>query len=459
MMIPWWVQHLLSPLSFLLTLVFVSSILRTRRPAGSIMAWLIVILVAPYIGIPLYLFLGGRKFRLKSKMNIYVPQANPSANESWSRAQKILNFSGVPDARSNQVIQLLPTGVDAYKKLIKLIQGAEKSIYITTFIFGNDPVGKAIVAALSEKAKAGVEIRLLVDSLGAAWVRLPSFKDFKASGGKIAYFMPLLHIPLRGRTNLRNHRKLMVVDSKHALVGGMNLAQEYLGPEKDPTRWVDLGVYVEGDSVADIEDIFFKDWAYATHEKPQAPSMLDPRSRAVDKFQAQVVASGPDVAHDPLYDVLLSSINDAEKNIWIVTPYFIPDEPLTKALELAVKRGVKVQVIIPLHSNHQLADLARGSFVRQLDAVGVRFAFYPKMIHAKVVLVDQTLAVLGSANFDMRSLLLNYELGLIIYSEEVLKKIEQWILEKSQGTTHGLTPAGYIKETVEGIGRVMAPVL
>ena len=459
-MISLWTHSFLSVLSFFLTLIFVSSILRTQRAAGSTLAWLFVICLLPYVGIPLYLFLSGRKLkaRTRAKAAIYPDTSSVRLPEGLSSTQRILSAGGAPEARSNRLVGLLPNGVDAYTRLLELVRGAKKSIYITTFIFGNDPVGKAVVEALSERAAAGLDVRILLDSMGATLIRHPSFKSLIDAGGKTAYFMPILHLPFRGRSNFRNHRKLVVVDGQFALLGGMNLAQEYMGPAPDPDRWIDLAVQLEGPCVGDLENIFLQDWGYAVHQT--TPAIDQPTSgTAGDRFLAQVVASGPDVSADPLYDVLLSAIHGSKKSVWIVTPYFIPDESLTKALELAAKRGVAVHVVIPRRSNHRLADLARTSFVRQLGSAGVAFALYPRMIHAKAVLVDGAMAILGSANFDMRSLLLNYELGLVIYDEGVLKSIEDWVRQRQSESSSETQKSGYIRELAEGIGRVIGPIL
>jgi cardiolipin synthase len=403
-----------------------------------------------------YLFLSTRKSKTAT-VQFEVNSERLPGNQ-LSSTQKILLHSGSPGAQENQEIELLPTGVAAYEQLMALIRGARRSIHVTTFIFGKDQVGLAVVDALSEKAKEGVDVRVLVDSLGATLIRHPSFKRYQQMGGKIAYFMPIFHLPFRGRTNLRNHRKLMVVDGERALVGGMNLAQEYLGPTADPKRWVDLAVSVKGGCVQDLKEIFLRDWAYA-HRAEFKKSREPYRASQGGKLLAQVVASGPDVEGDLLYDVLLSAIHESKKNIWIVSPYFIPDEGLTKALDLAVKRGVSVQIIIPERSNHFLADLARGSFIRDLHSVGVQIAFYPKMIHAKVVMIDQTLAIVGSANFDMRSLLFNYELGLVIYSQPSLKDLEKWIQEQQDETGSEFPPANFWRDLVEGIARIIGPIL
>ena len=462
-MLPWWSHYFLSTLTVLLTLLFVSTILRSKRAAGSTIAWLIVICTVPYFGIPLYLFLTDRKFKnhWNRKKKLYELPTTLGTDEALPSAERILLSCGAPPVRSNSQLDLLPTGEEAWTSIMSLIANAKESIFITTFIFGDDKVGNAVVDALTKKAESGIDVRVIVDSLGATLLRHPSFKRLTKAGGKVAYFMPVFHLPFQGRSNLRNHRKLMVVDREFAVLGGMNLAKEYLGPDKDPKRWVDLGVLIKGESVTDVHEVFLQDWAYATRApRPTAhPAKFAPTLTSLKEKLTQIVASGPDIHGDPLYDVLLNSIYCARENIWIVTPYFIPDESLTKALDLASKRGVTIHVILPSHSNHILADFARGSFIRELDAAGVRFYLHPKMIHAKAVLMDRSLGILGSANFDMRSLLLNYELGLLLYSEENIDAVEKWVWERQRESALSIPRTGFFREILEGVGRVLGPIL
>jgi cardiolipin synthase len=461
-MISFWLHHSLSALSFLLTLLFASFVLRAKKPAGSTMAWLFFIILIPYLGIPIYLFLSNTKFptRLSRKNRLYRPDKVRLSDSNLSNARKILAAAGIDDPRPNHSVQLIPSGELAYSTILRHIENASQSICITTFIFANDEVGKAIVQALIKKASQGVRVRVIVDSLGAALIRHPSFTELKKVGGQVAYFMPLLHIPLKSRTNLRNHRKLMVVDSKIAIIGGMNLAKEYLGPKLDPNRWVDLAAEIQGDSVRNLENIFAQDWLYANRGKiKEDPLVVAPTSSGDSELLAQVVASGPDVVGFPLYDVLLSSIYEAKKSIWIVTPYFIPDESLTTALELAAKRGVCVRILVPRKSNHRLADIARGSFLRQIQEAGAEVHLYPRMLHAKVVLIDAGMLLLGSANFDMRSLLLNYELGVLFYGANTIDDTHVWIESCIAKAQKGYLARSFWREIAEGIGRIIGPII
>ena len=173
----------------------------------------------------------------------------------------------------------------------------------------------------------------------------------------------------------------------------------------------------------------------------------------------QIVASGPDVAGDTLYDALLTLIYKAEKRIWIATPYFIPDESLARALQLATRRGVDVRVLTPLKSNHFLADLARGSYLRQLEICGSKIFLYPKMLHAKAFLIDDKYALIGSANFDMRSLLYNFEVGALVFSKKEIETLEGWFEKRFLESSGHLKPSTFFTDIFEGIGRVLGPLI
>lgn len=455
-------EHALFLVTIPLTLLFATFILRARKPSGSTVAWLILVITVPYLGIPLYLMLGGRKMptRLNEKPELRpLKIAKSFQPKNVDGVLKILAASGIPDPRENEGLRLLENGEVAFARYMALIEQAKTSIFVTTFIFGNDDVGRALLEALARKAKAGVDVRVIVDSIGAVMTRHPSLFNFKKSHGQLAYFMPLLHVPFKGRSNLRNHRKLLIVDGEFAILGGMNLAQEYMGPVPDICRWTDLAIEVEGASVADLTNVFLQDWSFAKHLSTEVVTVPGTALSNSSGNVAQVVPSGPDLPGDPLYDILLNTIFSARREILIVTPYFIPDESLEKALDLAAKRGVKISVLLPRKSNHFLADIARGSFIRQLLTSGVRFHFYDKMIHAKAVLIDDAIGLLGSANFDMRSLLLNYELGLIIYDEPFLKVARDWFEIHVKSATEDFPKANVWRETIEGLGRVIGPMI
>lgn len=432
---------LLSSFTYFFMLLFVGILLRSKRTPASTLAWLGMILLAPYLGIPLFLTFGRRKFK-KIKLRPPSPVCQ------------------------NQKFIFLDSGESAYTCLMDGIRGAQKTIDLAVFIFSRDEVGKLFLDELTLKAKQGVRIRILVDALGSSlWVR-PSFKEFKKAGGRIAFFLPLLKGPFRGLINLRNHRKLAIIDGQQAWTGGMNLASEYLGPAPLLNRWADLAVWIEGEAVNELQTIFDSDWAFATHEKQPTPQPENaPKVETEDSSVSQknhliqMIASGPDIPEDPLYDSLLEACFEARERIWIITPYFIPDECLIKALELACKRRVDVRILIPAHSNHFFADLSRGSYIRQLLSVGGKVYRYPKMMHTKLTLVDDQFALIGSANFDLRSLFYNCEIGIFLFSQSEVLWISQWAKELYDAGKEGYPKATPFRELVEGLGRVYGPLL
>ncbi len=454
----WSLGHVFAIFNFLLAVLFVSFILRSKRPPGSTLAWLFFVLAAPYIGIPFFIFLADRKTksRFHQKKSLYEP--NPPQEGQWEGAvEKLLAGLGVTPSRGGQKAELVSTGEEAYARIAGMISTARKRIHLTTFIFAKDPVAESLIELLEKKAEEGVAVRVLLDSMGSLMAKRPSFKGLVEKGGQVVFFNPVFHLPFRGRANLRNHRKLLIADSERAILGGMNIAKEYMGPNPDPNRWTDLCLEVEGSCVRDMEAVFAEDWKFATQEEPggEPPAPVEDRGDC----RLQVIAEGPDVRFDPLYDTLISLIYQASRRIWIATPYFIPDESLTRALELAGRRGIEVRVLVPRNSNHLLADLARGTYLRQLLKSGCQVDLAEKMLHAKAFLVDGNYAILGSANFDMRSLLLNYEIGVLTRAGGPLAALEKWFQAQFEAAGKSDLKVNYFRDMAESVGRVLGPLI
>jgi cardiolipin synthase A/B len=460
----WVFSDFLTHFGFLLALVFLANLFRQRRSPSSTVAWLLVILWLPYVGVPLYLMLGGRKMsRLaRRKQEIYHRPPGGSGDDHGSAVGRLLASYGIPPARSGNRVEVVTSGEVAYERVLRLIDEARSTIHITTYILGRDDGSKVLVEHLTRRAAEGIAVRLLVDDLGSWRVGRRFLAPLKAAGAQVAYFMPVLHMPFRGRANLRNHRKVIVVDGRIALTGGMNLAWPYMGPRFLPNQWRDLSVVVEGPAVSDLEDLFASDWKFTTGAHPAIPGQAEPHFSpgGMESTVVEVVASGPDVAGDPLYESLLALIFAAEDRIWIVTPYFVPDEMLARALTLAARRGVDVRLIVPARSNHLSADLARGPYLRDLFNAGARVLLYtPVMLHAKAIIFDDRLAVIGSANMDMRSLFLNYEVALFVASPTQVAEIAAWARGLMIDTVPELPPPGLPRELAENIVRLLSPLL
>jgi len=250
---------------------------------------------------------------------------------------------------------------------------------------------------------------------------------------------------------------MVIADDCQVMAGGANIASEYLGPFPDANRWRDLSFILEGPAVNQFAEVFRSDWKFAGGDV-LAPLQVSAPPVGGDAV-VQVVPSGPDAPGDPVYDALLSAAFTAQKRIWIVTPYFVPDDALAQALRLAARRGVDVRILVPERSNHSLADQARGTYLREVQSAGGTIYFFTAgMVHAKAVLVDD-LAVLGSANLDMRSLFLNFEIAVFVYRGEVLRDLERWFLALGDQVRVGAQEIGAVGEIFEGVVRLFAPLL
>ncbi|HEV8551345.1 MAG TPA: phospholipase D-like domain-containing protein, partial [Polyangiaceae bacterium] len=309
------------------------------------------------------------------------------------------------------------------------------------------------------RAAAGVTVRLIVDAVGSRSMLAEAKRQLGPPGAEVRAFMPLRHSPIRGRTNLRSHRKLAVVDGERVFGGGMNLAEESMGagvrPLGDP-RWRDASALVSGPVARDAAALFESDWRYCGGRLrvPEVPAPAERGSELV-----QLVPSGPDMATDTVYDAFLTGIFSARERVVLVTPYYVPDEALQHALVLSARRGVRTEVVVPLRSNHRVADVARRALLRELRAAGVRVHYYPHgMVHAKALAIDGSVAYVGSPNFDMRSLFLNYEVAFFVYSKDAVAGILGFIDELvAESVASG--PRQRENWLVERIARLLAPEL
>jgi cardiolipin synthase A/B len=458
----WLLVHLLPSIGFILALALLTHIIRGRRSPTSTLAWLMAIIFIPYLGVPLYLIFGGRKMisKAEKKPKLSLDKSNPCCESHISKAYLFEPGDGIFPPSAQNHITFLPEGEQAFQTIIDLIEDARHSVYIATFILGKDKTGSAIVNALAKKASKGLEICLLLDALGSVRISKKFLLPLIEAGGRVAFFMPMIHWPFRGRANLRNHRKMIICDNQTAIIGGMNLASEYMGPKDSIGLWQDLSLLVQGPVTDHITDIFRMDWKFASKATLSYTSTTRQALKSDSNGVTQLVASGPDVRNDSLRNAILTAIFRANRRIWVVTPYFVPDELVLEALCIARSRNVDVSIIIPKKSNHRLADLVREGYLTRVQEVGAGVWLYePHMLHAKAILVDDTLAIVGSANMDMRSILLNYEIALCIYDSDAIRQLETWIealmgdcsiRKQQQRSSLGL---------IEGVGRLFAPLL
>lgn len=406
-------SHAVALAAIVVWLVTASRNVRERRTPQSTFAWLLAFALVPFVALPLYLAFGSRKFPRRAK----------------GRQLE------VPPVRAGHSFELLTTGESAFARLIDLLRGAERSVDLTVFILGDDATGRAVIEALCDCAKRGVDVRVILDAIGSIRSHRRAARALRAVGAEVRVFMPLRHSPVRGRTNLRSHRKIVIVDGSTVFAGGMNFAREYMGPPPsagDPPRWRDVVAVVKGPAVADASALFESDWAFCGGaRRSRRDDERDDRALASATFgeaRVRFVPSGPDMTTDTMYDIFLNGIFEARERVAIVTPYYVPDDALQHALVLASRRGVKTELVLPAWSNHRVADAARRAFVRELLANGVVVHYYTRgMVHAKAMVIDDAFAYVGSPNFDMRSLFLNYEDALCAHSPEAIAAIRGFV--------------------------------
>lgn len=444
----------------LILIVVVRMIVEKQKPT-SMVAWLLAIVVIPYVAVPFYFIFGIRKRkRQRYKSALHLRKINNIVDTTPHTICTVLMNQGIPEPTTNNALMLYTNGIDAFKALLQQINQATKSIYISSYVFKNDHVTQKLLERLTEQAKAGVKVKLLIDALGAYRVYFSQriFKPLKKAGGEVCFFMPIIQMPFRNYINFRNHRKIYLFDGKAVLTGGMNLGNEYMGPEPCQKRWDDLLFLVQGDGVCHFHNIFASDWAYAAKEA--IPEMLNVPEKYYGNNCLQVVPSGPDIPNDALYESLIAGIYTAQTRIWIVIPYFIPSDSLMEALQIAYYRGVDVKLITPKVSNHLIADLARSHYMRQLEMIGIDIVLFDKkMIHAKAVLFDDKAVMLGSVNLDNRSLFLNYEVVTFAYDKMIINEIDQWMSKFLVDAASSLPAPSRYRKLGESMVKFLVPLL
>ncbi len=302
------------------------------------------------------------------------------------------------------------------------ILGARHRIAIGTYILSNDAVGREIAGLLARRAREGVEVRLLVDAIGSRRPPWLALRRLRAAGGQVARFNPLLSLRGRGSANWRNHRKIAVFDGATALVGGHNLGLWYVGDRPRRRRFRDASFRLTGPAASALENVFLTDWCQATGTAPrELEAAFRDAPPAAGEAVAEVVDSGPDAPEDPLWHRLRDLIGGARSSVDIVTPYFVPDAGMVATLRDRLAAGVRVRIVVPRLSDHPITDFARRATLRELRDLGAELLLHRRgVLHAKLVVVDGEAAVVGSANFDMRSFFLNYEVAVVVRGESAL---------------------------------------
>lgn len=442
----------------IIMLTFIHMLYR-RRSSASMIAWLLFIILLPYVAVVLYFIFGLRKRKSRYKKTHIKLKKHEYDRENSNPISNILKNYNIADVCSNEHFELCTDSVKAYEIFLNCVKNAKKSIFLSTYVLKYDNVTKVIMEELIKKSNEGVVIKILLDTLGSQklYFSQDPLKRMEKAGIEIKFFMPIFQMPLRNYINLRNHRKIYIFDNEIVISGGINLTDEYFGPTRDESRWKDMLFLIKGRSTELFFEIFASDWFYASDEKLKFKN----DTINFDGHTAiQVVPSGPDMEKDILYEALLCAIYNVKKRIWIVTPYFVPDSSILQALVIAQHKGVDVKLITPKESNHFIADLARNSYVHELEESGIEVALHNGvMMHAKAILFDDESVMLGSMNLDNRSLFLNYEIATFVYSKNIIEEIENWMIALLSDSSRDTKEISYVMKIVENLMRIVAPQL
>lgn len=430
-------------------------VLQQRRSPQSALAWILFIVTVPYLGVPLFFALGVRKRGTRYAEVAFSPQeeTGPPVHPLDDQMRRL----GIPPATSGNDLTLEFTSEEARVSLDKLVTEARESLDVVLYRLEPDALGKAFVTALCEAVGRGVRVRLLLDQVGTYNRPRHALHTFRAAGGELRLFSPAQNFLRTGRLNLRNHRKMVIADGRVVWSGGRNVGDNYLGSEAAPGTWHDLSYRIEGPVVHRYCELFEADWL----KEGGAPSSVRCRAEKSDggTTTAQLIPSGPDFPHDGLHDALVHGIHSARERVWIATPYILPTDQLQHALGTAARLGRDVRLVVPAHSNQRVADFARGAYLRELEESGCQIQrFTEGMLHAKAVIFDDV-AVVGSANLDIRSMLLNFESALAIYDEATVARLANWFTALEARTTAGTRAATLPRRLAEATFRLGAPIL
>jgi cardiolipin synthase len=382
------------------------------------------------------------QFNIPSDKNNYKQmQAYFSeSQDQFNLAAYEQNDIGIGMTTYNNDIRLLPESEPAFNILITEMENATKNLNIGLFIIRNDDAGNRFKNVLIDKAHQGLEVRLLYDAWGSAFTPMSFFNDLRAAGVKVAAYNPLWSGFIQGRLDNRLHRKTIIIDGKLAFIGGENIGNEYLGKSKKTGYWKDTGIIFYGDASRSVQEIFLNDWYQASHENV-ANDDFYPRNDGISAKTVTILPGGPDSPLTKMNVVQTNLITKAQDKIFIATPYFFPDVSVLKALYGAAARGIDVNIIIPSHGDSKLGAVANYFYMKKLLNHGIKVSTYNKgFIHSKVIIIDDNIASVGSANLEKFSEMKNYEITSILYDQELIQELKNDFTNDLKDSTTHLPP-------------------
>ncbi len=426
-------------------LLSIGMVFYEKRKPENIIAWLTVLTFLPIFGFLLYVVFGS---------GLSVTTRRMIKKKSISERDIIRNIDGIQTLEEAKLdgilkddqelvtlcysfgsypipgndIKIFTNGIDKIEALKKDILNAKQSINIQYYIFANDKTGKSIMDLLCKRAREGIDVKLMYDSIGSRKAPRRFFKKLEKAGGQVGeFFPPLFHIRnLNLKLNYRNHRKIVVIDGRIGYTGGMNLRDDHMGLDKKIKPWRDTHIRVEGSGVYALQNSFLDDWRYCTNDNTPPKLYLEngyfPSPQICGTATVQFISSGPDSQVQKIKETFVKMITNAKKRVYIQTPYFIPDDVFFAAIRIAVNSGIDVRVMVPSVPDKKTVYLATLSYLKEVADMGVKAYLYNGFLHSKTILVDDNKLSVGTCNTDNRSFGLNFENTMIIYSESLNKE-------------------------------------
>jgi len=456
--------------------------LESNNPSKTI-AWLLVLFLVPVVGFIFYIVFGQnlrKRKTFKDKKNKDFIHLNNMVNTQKELLQEIdfftnddslvksrlinllLRNSDSPFTINNDV-EVLTNGKATYDSIISQLKMAKHHIHMEYFIIRDDTIGNIVREILIDKVKSGIEVRLIYDSVGSWRLSKGYINSLKEAGVKVFPFYPVIFPVLSRELNYRNHRKLIIIDGRVGYLGGLNIGDEYLGKNTKLGFWRDTHIKIEGEAIYTLQNIFLQDWKFVSKESIENQDYFPKLSYYGEKL-IQITPSGPDSNWQSILQAYFTMISTAEEKIWITTPYLVPDESITMALKTAALSGVDVRIIIPSKPDHLLVFWASRANIEELLEAGVRiFTYEEGFIHSKILLVDGIGASIGTANLDMRSLKINFEVNAFIYDSEVVDRLERDFIKDEEASKEILleefTERSIFSKFLESLGQLLSPLL
>lgn len=474
-------------LYLLITIAVVINLLISGARPTKTMAWLLVIFVIPVLGIILYLVFGVNrrkykfyKIRAAQKVKNYLSrvggfydahlleQAIPPEGKEMhyklaalvSRNSRFLPYPG-------NKIQLLRNGPATFESIFDALEKAEKFIHVQYYILEEGELTDGMARIFSEKARQGVEIRVLYDGIGSQSLSNSFIEKLQSDGCHHSCFLPIANLRPTSTLNYRNHRKIIVIDGKVGFTGGINVSDKYISDKGPLGIWHDMHMRLEGPVVNSLQAVFVTDWNFATEREENGDLLKTeyfPKRPAAGDSVAQIVAGGPDSDFFAIRQQYFSMISCAERYVYIANSYVIPGDSILTALQTAALSGVDVRILIPEESDSLIVKWGVRSYFEELLHAGVRvFLYQGHFLHSKTIVVDDEILSVGTANFDIRSFEQNFEVNAIVYDENVAVELKNYFLDDCRNSreldlkTYQERPL--LDKLKEGLAKIFSPIL